>query len=186
MPETPISLSFLSTSGPYPVVYSWDPSKQPIYCEKLLGTECTKIYENLLCKIFDIDRDPRSVIGIFDDYMNTAINGLFHKRKVVNTNDFPRNKWFDDECKSAKRKLHGMPKNYMTENDRNAYNELMREYKALIQRKNGNTIKQLHLMLNTSMNVILRDTGSFGNVIGLRHKILIYWMQEFSRSITET
>ena len=28
-----------------------------------------------------------------------------------------------------------MPKKYMTENDRNAYNELMREYKALIQRK---------------------------------------------------
>ena len=119
----------------YPVVYRWDPSKQPIYCEKLLGTECTKIYENLLCKIIDIDRDPRSAIGIFDDYMNTAINGLFHKRKVVNTNDFPRNKWFDDECKSAKRKLHGMPKKCMTENDRNAYNELMREYKALIQRK---------------------------------------------------
>ena len=119
----------------YPVVYRWDPSKQPIYCEKLLNTECTKIYENLLCKTIDIDRDPRSAIGIFDDYMNTAINGLFHKRKVVNTNDSPRNKWFDDECKSAKRKLHGMPKKYMTENDRNAYNELMREYKALIQRK---------------------------------------------------
>ena len=28
-----------------------------------------------------------------------------------------------------------MPMKYMTENDRNAYNELMREYKALIQRK---------------------------------------------------
>ena len=51
----------------YPVVYRWDPSKQPIYCEKLLDTECTKIYENLLCKIIDIDRDPRSAIGIFDD-----------------------------------------------------------------------------------------------------------------------
>ena len=61
----------------YPVVYRWDPRKQPIYCEKLLGTECTKIYENLLRKIIDIDRDPRSAIGIFDDYMNTAINGPF-------------------------------------------------------------------------------------------------------------
>ena len=28
-----------------------------------------------------------------------------------------------------------MPKKYMTENDRNAYNELMWEYKAFIQRK---------------------------------------------------
>ena len=50
------------------------------------------MYRNLLCKIIDIDRDPRSAIGIFDDYMNTALNGLFDKRKIVNTNDFPRNK----------------------------------------------------------------------------------------------
>ena len=50
----------------------------------------------------DDEHDTRSAITIFSKYIDAAINGLFQKRK----SNFPSNKWFDDECKIAKRNLH--------------------------------------------------------------------------------
>ena len=81
----------------------------------------------------------------------TAIDGTFRKRKNINTSTFPCNKWYDDECKAAKRRLHDIPKKGMTEDNRYTYQRLMREYKALIERKKRNyhlaiasDVKHLH------------------------------------------
>ena len=118
-----------------PVVYRWDQNAQSIYCNRFLGTEWTHLYENLLCKIIDVDHDPRSAADIFDNYIKTAIDGIFHRRKTVTTSTLPCNKWYDDECKAAKRRLHNMSKKITVGNNRATYHKLMREYKALIQRK---------------------------------------------------
>ena len=118
-----------------PVVYRWDQNSQSIYCNRFLGPECTHLYENLLCKIIDVDHDPRSAADIFDNYIKTAIDGIFRKRKSYTTSSFPCNKWYDDECKAAKRRLHNMSKKITIGNNRATYHKLMQEYKALIQRK---------------------------------------------------
>ena len=70
------------------VVYRYQNS-QSLYCNKFLGTECTHLYENLLCKIIGFDHDPRSAVDIFDNYIKTAIDGIFHKRKTVTMSTFP-------------------------------------------------------------------------------------------------
>ena len=134
-----------------PVAYQWNPSLQSIYCNKFLGAECTNLYENLLCKIIDVDNNPMAAVDIFDNYIKTAIDGIFRKRKNINTSTFPCNKWYDDECKAAKRRLHDIPKKGMTGDNRSTYQRLMREYKALIQRKKRNyhlaiasDVKHLH------------------------------------------
>ena len=63
-----------------PVEYQWNPSLQSIYCNKFLGVECTNLYENLLCKIIDVDNNPMAAVDIFDNYIKTAIGGIFRKR----------------------------------------------------------------------------------------------------------
>ena len=121
--------------NPKPLVYRWDPSLKATYCSRLHSIECMDLYGNLLCKIADDEHDPRSAVTIFSNYIDAAINGLFQKRKNCVKRNFPSNKWFDDECKIAKRNLHDRFKTCFTTNDREIYHTLLRQYKSLIQRK---------------------------------------------------
>ena len=93
------------------------------------------LFERLLCKIADCDNEQKTAIDIFNDHINTAIGQHFQKRKAIHTSNFPCNKWFDDECKEAKRILHDKGKAINTITERQAYNALMKKYKSLIQRK---------------------------------------------------
>ena len=117
------------------VMYKWDPTLIAVYREQLNSTSCMNLYERLLCKIADCDYEQKTAIDIFNDYISTAIGQHFKKRKALHTSNFPCNKWFDDECKEAKRILHDKGKTIITIAERQAYNALMKKYKALIQRK---------------------------------------------------
>ena len=100
--------------------------------------------------------NPLAAVDIFDNYIKTVIDGIFRKIKNnINTSTFPCYKWFDEECKVEKRRLRDISKKGMTENNRSIYHRLMREYKALIQRKK----RSYQLMIASEMSPWMRHSG---------------------------
>ena len=136
-----------------PVVYQWNPSLQSIYCNKFLGAECTNLYENLLCKITDVDNNPMSAVDIL---ITTCISkqllmGFSVKERISIQPLFRAINGTTTNVKLQNVDYMIYRKKGITEDNRSTYQRLMREYKALIQRKKRNyhlaiaaDVKHLH------------------------------------------
>ena len=79
-------------------------------------------------------------------YLDNAISHNFDKRYVKSAkNTFPKNQWFDNECKKSKRACNdfSMQNDVSVEANHDRYNSLRRKYKALIQRKKRDYQKKI-------------------------------------------
>ena len=118
---------------PLPVVYRWDPSLQDTYRYHLGDKQATDMRDNLLCSIVCQEMNIDHIVGKFNECISYAAEKTFRKANINPRNKFPRNPWFDDQCKNLKATLHILGKNDGEGN--HVYLELKRQYKALVQRK---------------------------------------------------
>ena len=77
--------------------------------------------------------DPNQVVDCFYKYLNESISHVFRTFKPKKLKDnFPSNKWFDDECKILKHRLN---ESYRNNSSEACQNDLRKEYKRIIQKK---------------------------------------------------
>ena len=95
------------------------------------------LYDNFIDNVVS----GKSVDNVTDSiyvFLNTAISQNFEKKcqKSIG-NKFPKNEWFDLECKMLKRKVNDYPKQHdlNMEDKLNEYSKLKKNYRATIQRK---------------------------------------------------
>ena len=118
-----------------PVAFHWDPHLKYIFCQRLGNSECEALYENFLCMMIENHADRNVVVNGFYDFITSAISPIFKLRKGTYQSVFPRNSWFDADCKVAKMKLRQSGKYVITAEERKIYTELHRDYRRLIQYK---------------------------------------------------
>ena len=83
------------------------------------------------------------------------------KKKVKNKNTFPRNTWFDEECKEKKKSFKKAARKLKENPNDSALRELMwkerRIYKSLIKKKKRLAISKLHTELMEFKTKNLRE-----------------------------
>ena len=85
--------------------YSWDNKKKGIYQHSTDSAEMLDLYHNFLCHIVDPAANCESVVQSFYGLVENTLQTNFRKIKRKSTCSFPRNPWFDDECKRLKQIL---------------------------------------------------------------------------------
>ena len=88
------------------------------------------------CVIFD--KNVNAAVSSMYCYLDNVISESFDKRYAKPpSNKFPKNKWFDMECKQLKRICNDFTKqnDLRVDTNRLVYNGLRKKYKALIQKK---------------------------------------------------
>ena len=85
--------------------YKWDASHKYYYKDSLRNHSSVEAYQSLLCKIADTSTNCDSVFDSFYALVNGAIEGNFRKCRTNIRSSFPRNVWYDDECKLLKSRL---------------------------------------------------------------------------------
>ena len=112
--------------------YKWDASKKPQYCKDLNSGTCQNLYHIFLLNTIDSDVGHAQVIQSFYDFIDVAIKRNFKQLNAKKSNKFPKNAWFDTECKNAKFKLH----NEIKQNPHNPIiQDLKKEYRRIVQSK---------------------------------------------------
>lgn len=118
--------------------YIWDISNKYDYIASLSNEASSAQIDNMLCTLAD-GGDMDTLCNMFHDFLEGAIEPLFKVKHVGNRRktQFPCNAWFDNECKELKSTLHCMAKSVDINavEHRDKYQSILREYKALIQKK---------------------------------------------------
>ena len=86
--------------------YKFDKSKLPDYHIKLSSSENTQHLDDFLCSIISEDKTHGNVIDDFYDCIIPPIKESFEPVKEQKQNKFPKNDWFDEECKNLKRRVN--------------------------------------------------------------------------------
>lgn len=118
-------------------VYKFDQSKCQNYINKLESDECNVIYNEMLQQVADSKADAETVCKLLYDFLYTAIDGNFDVKRSKKKSKFPKNKWYDSECKQARNLADEYAKNYdisKTPHNEN-YKLLQQEYKRITQYK---------------------------------------------------
>ena len=132
-------------------VYKWDIHKLPMYVQALKGPDCEEISHEILLAIIDENHNSNSVCQLYYELMETAISDLFIKRTGNRGNTkFPRNQWFDNECKELKRSVNDFAKEHDLKQDDNKteYLDLCKEYKRVRQAKKRSYHDELREILD--------------------------------------
>ena len=101
------------------------------------ATVTQNLYQEILCAVADGKTKSDGIIDLFYDMILTGIQDNF--RKIGNNfkKYFPRNHWFDDECKQLKSLMKSKE---LGPEDRS---QLQRQYKSVVQRKKRNHYQKL-------------------------------------------
>ena len=99
----------------------------------------------------------------FNDYISTAIGQHFQKRKAIHTGNFLCNKWFDDECKEAKRILHDKGKTINTKAER--VNEKIQGFDC-----NGKFLAVIKSMFRNATSCV-KWGGHLGEIYASRNRV---------------
>ena len=83
----------------------------------------------------NLDRTVDELSDMFYEQIEAAVSCTFKKKKSAQSK-FPRNEWFNDECKTIKKKLHDYARNndIATDHHADVYNTLEKEYKRIVQK----------------------------------------------------
>ena len=112
--------------------YKWDQSRCSNYHTNLSKPESMSRADDFICSIGSHDLKHEQVIDGFYDFIMPPIKDSFRLIKNNTTPKFPANDWFDQECKSLKRKVNDLLKNdpWNIEAD-----DLKKEYHRISQSK---------------------------------------------------
>ena len=87
--------------------YIWDPTRKNDYHKALDSAKSKELYTDFMCSTGDRGSSHSDVISNFNDYLISAIRPTFKISCPRNqTNTFPCNEWFDDQCKALKSELN--------------------------------------------------------------------------------
>ena len=86
----------------------------------------------MICSAADKDSDSNYVTELFYKMLNNATTGIFKLKTYNPSNKFPKNPWFDDECKILKADINRKLK---LDANHEELPILQRRYKQVIQRK---------------------------------------------------
>ena len=117
--------------------YVFDPIKAHGLINSLNSNECESILDKLVDNII-CDTGADSVLDTMYSLLNTAISQNFKKKYLKSQGDtFPRNEWFDNECKILKRLVNDFSKNndLNVQDNLNHYCKLKKNYRAITQKK---------------------------------------------------
>ena len=90
--------------------YKWDISKLEEYKINLNSLVCIEKKDQLLTDIINPNMSSNEISDNFYDLINTAISATFQEKKNTTKSLFPTNKWFNNECKIAKREVNNYSK----------------------------------------------------------------------------
>ena len=122
--------------------FIWDKSSKWTYINLLSDNLATEMRNAFICDIIDDDKDINDVVDSFNKCITyAASNSLKLYKSRCGT--FPRNPWYDDECKAAKAALHKLVWDKPDADIRAKYGECKKSYKSLIQRKKREYQKDL-------------------------------------------
>ena len=123
-------------------VYKWDSNKLIEYVTHLYSPECLELKQNLIDDAEDPYIDSNTLADKFYTYLHAAIDKTFQpKKNKPPVSKFPNNPWFNDECKTAKRKANEYSKKHdiSKEPQKSEYHLLEKEYNRVTQK-----YKRLH------------------------------------------
>ena len=115
-----------------PTRYIWDIRKQYEYYQSLKDPINIKLYNNFLCRLADPAADNTDIMSYFYQYIVQSLDGVFNKSNGKPNSNFPRNAWFDDDCKELKAEISRARRNNVTTD---AITQLTNEYKRILQAK---------------------------------------------------
>jgi len=117
--------------------YVFDPDAAAGAIASLSDVHCSALYDSFLEGVIS-DSGVDSVVNDMYTLLETAISGNFSRKfQKSAVNRFPRNEWFDNECKSLKRQTNEFAKNHdlNIEHNLDIYHDLKKFYKSTTQRK---------------------------------------------------
>ena len=117
---------------------------------------------------------PGDVYSSFYEYIVHVLDRSLEKKDIKPNSQFPRNVWFDDECKNLKTKLHLLYKQFRSDDstshaEHNSIIDLERKYKRTTQRKNENLEKIYFVTWKSWTAVIPASIGDFGSLCKIGH-----------------
>ena len=148
---TNVNIEDCVLSGNKQKSYKWENSKICIYKEKLVGTECKELQEQLLMDIANPNLTSDDLSDCFYKMIGIAIDGTFQEKLSGKQHKkFPTNKWFNEECKNVRAQVNSFAKN----NDisilpfSETYHRLNCEYNRVIQKYKRQYRDSVRLKLN--------------------------------------
>ena len=115
--------------------YQWDHRKLHTYQESLRKKLNSATYEQFVTYAVNDNENSDNLTEDFYRKITPSIKQNFKASKMSHYKRFPKNPWFDEECKWAKSKFHCHRKTLLTVEDRHVYWAMLRQYKSLIQKK---------------------------------------------------
>ena len=91
--------------------YKWDKSRSSKYNENISNAESKARSDDFICSVGSRDLSHKQVIDKFYDFILPPIKETFKLIKNNMAPKFPLNDWFDQECKTLKRKINDLLKN---------------------------------------------------------------------------
>ena len=132
--KVPQSEQYKNENDMIPTAYRWDNRLKREYLSRMNeGHDNEFCDDKILCQMSDTNFASNEVVATFYEYLDSKITGLFKKKRYNNTNSFPHNLLFDNECKIAKRMLHHKAKHVVSESDRKVYCNLKKNYNRITQ-----------------------------------------------------
>ena len=123
---------------PAPGQFKWKPTLRQNYIESLKTAVDTDSYQQVLNDMVDRPCSIENNVHAFYGILKSAIQQNFRKSKPRPFCNFPKNEWYDNDCKEIKRKMRNLNKNVNTWHDRELLSQLQREYKRVVQLKKRN------------------------------------------------
>ena len=135
--------------------FKWDKNRIQTYHENLQCHQSKNLLDVIATGAVDENTSVDEVCNMFYSYINYAVENTFKKTRSKTKSTFPRNLWFNEECKNIKRIVHNYAKTYDITVTPHAeqYTKLEKEYNRILQknkRKYTDSIKTRLDNLNTS------------------------------------
>ena len=117
-------------------VFKWNGARLTKYRAKLNSNECNAMKEQILTSVIDPEVTSDKLSEQFYKFINTGIENIFKPKKNNCKSHFPKNNWFNDECKWLKKqaneyaKAHDISQSPYSE----IYHELENEYRKTTQK----------------------------------------------------
>ena len=145
--------------GCQPHQYRWDHRKKEEYINTFHNRELVNLESQLSEIINENGTTCNEIDEAFKHYLNTAIKAVF-KRKRSLANKFPVNRWFNEECKTAKKLVvEYAHNNDITEPEHaHQYRQLEKNYNRIKQKEKRNHAETVRCRLE---NFSAKDPSSY-------------------------
>ena len=171
--------------------YRFNVEDAPGMITSLNGERCASHYDNFMEHIVQDNGVENVVNGVYT-LLETAISQTFQRKYQKSVGDtFPKNEWFDLECKSLKRSLNDFPKhNDLNKNDNlTEYVKLKKKYRATTQKKKREYQNKIRENLNRMETTNPQEYWNYwdrlikNNNITITGKINLASFDEYFRTI---